>query len=838
MMKRVSAFTAILILSAAVAPAALSDLVVTEFMASNSDGFVDGTGANPDWVEIHNPTGAAVSLAGAYLTDNETNLTKWPFPASGSIPAGGYMIVCASGLAVGATPFIDGLGYIHTSFKLDAGGEDILLVDTNGTTIISGFANYPAQGANISYGLGSNAVNGYFAVPTPGAANGVAGSGFVADTQFNIKRGFYDAPFDVTISTTTPGATIRYTLDCSSPTESNGTIYTGPITISGTTTLRAFAYKADHFSTDIDTQTYIFVANVINQPATRPNALWPNPTAGSGSVQAIDYGMDTKVTTDPRYSALVDDALLSIPSVSIVTDLPNLFGASGIYSNPGIDGLEKPASIEWINPDNSEGFHVNAGIRIRGGVSESKTNPKHSFRVLCKSEYGDSKIEYPILGAGGRTIYDKIDFRTAQNFSWHFNTGGPVGATWLDDPFSHDTMNDMGNVATNGPFMHLYLNGLYWGLFQVEERPDSQFCISYFGGNDADFDVVKSDEVNGAMYANEGTIDFYNGFWTALDAGVSTNAAYFALQDQNADGTPNGSLPHYFDESNLIDYMLVVFYTGAQDMPLGPPSTSAQPRNLYGAADRVNGDGFKWLVHDNEWSMVRTSGVNINRVSFTISAGLASMTNFNPWWAHNRLKLNSEYVVRFGDRVHKHFFNGGALTAAACTTRYQERMAEINLAIIAESARWGDWLPGTSTNPRDRDDDWVPATSWVVNNFMNATPSTRSTIVLNQLIAAGLYPTVTAPTLSPFGGEVVSGSGPTMTAPAGTIYYTTDGSDPRLIGGAISPSAASGASGVNAALTSSATVKARARNGSTWSALATADYTVPPPSQVWEWSSF
>jgi len=833
-MKHLSAsIAACLLIATGTTNAALSDLIITEFMASNSNGLVDGTGANPDWIEIHNPTGASISLSGAYLTDNENNLTKWSFPPTASVPAGGYLVVCASGLS-----FIDGLGYTHTSFKLDADGEDVLLVDTNGTTIISGFLNYPSQGSNVSYGLGSNLVTGYFATPTPGAANGPAGNGFVADTQFNIKRGFYETPFQVTISTPTPGATIRYTLDCSSPTETNGTIYTGPITVSGTTTLRAFAYKTDYFPTDIDTQTYIFISQVINQPATRPNSSWPVPTTGSSTVQAMDYAMDTKVTTDPRYADLMDDALLSIPSVSIVTDLTNLFGATGVYSNPTTDGLEKPASIEWINPDNSEGFHVNAGIRIRGGVSESKTNPKHSFRVLCKPEYGDSKIEYPLLGPGGRTIYDKIDFRTAQNFSWHFNTGGPAGATWLDDPFSHDTMNDMGNVAANGPFHHLYVNGLYWGLFQVEERMDAQFCTSYFGGEEDDFDVMKSDEVNGLMYANEGTDTFYDNFWTAVNAGVSTNSAYFALQDRNSDGTANGTLPHYLDAANLIDYMLVVFYTGAQDMPLGPPSTNSQPRNLYASADRVNGDGFKWLVHDNEWSMVRNSGVNINRVAYSIGAGLASQNFFNPWWLHNRLKTNSEYVVQFGDRVHKHFFNGGALTAAACTARYQERMAEINLAIIAESARWGDYLPGTSSNPRDRDDDWIPATNWILNSFMNATPSTRSTIVLNQLFAGGLYPTVTAPTLSPFGGEVVSGSGPTITAPSGTIYYTTNGTDPRLIGGAIAPGALTGASGLNTALTANATVNARVFDGSTWSALASASYTVPPPSHVGEWTAY
>lgn len=815
------------------AGADVNSLIVNEFMASNSNGLVDGTGGNPDWIELYNPTASPVSLAGAYCTDNEHNLTKWPFPAAATVPANGYLVICASGLATGATPYIDSLGYIHTSFKLDADSEDCLLVAPGGTTVISGYYNYPAQQSNISYGIGSNAMTGYFATATPGAANGPTAAGVVQDTQFDLKRGFYYTPFQVNITATTPDATIRYTLDGSTPTETNGTIYTGPITISGTTTLRAIAYKAGWFPTDVDTQTYIFPDQVVLQPATRPTTAWPVPTVGSGTVQAIDYEMDPDVVNDPRYAGTVDDALLAIPTVSIVTDLPNLFGASGIYSNPTTDGLEKPASIEWINPDGSEGFHVNAGIRIRGGVSESKTNPKHSWRVLCKTEYGDSKINYPIPGLN-RTKFDKIDFRTAQNFSWHFSS--PANATWLDDPFSHDTMRDMGHVTTNGPFIHVYLNGLYWGLYQVEERPDAQFCTSYMGGAEGDYDVMKSDENTGVMYANEGTDALYDNFWTAINAGTTTNAQYYALMGRNADGTANASLPVYLDEANLIDYMLIVFYTGAQDMPLGPPGSNSQPRNLYAAANRVNQTGFKWLPHDNEWSLVRSSGVNINRVSYTISAGLAAQNYFNPWWAHNRLKLNSEYVVHFGDRVHKHFFNGGALTAAASVARYQARMAEIDQAIIAESARWGDYI--STTNPRDRNDDWLPAVNWIVNNYLNASPNTRSTIVLNQLIAAGLYPSLAAPSMAPFGGTISAGSGPVLTAPAGTIYYTTDGTDPRAIGGAIAAGALSGASGLNAALSTSGTVKARALNGSTWSALVEATFTVPPPTSVGEWSAY
>jgi hypothetical protein len=810
--------------------AGVTSLVITEFMASNSSVLADGDGEYSDWIELYNPTTASVALAGCYLTDDATKLTKWVFPASAGItvPAQGYCIVFASGKGSAGAPYVDSKGCIHTSFKLSADGESVVLVATDGTTIISSYIDYQAQQNDVAYGLGSNSVIGYLKSATPGAANSLASAGgVVADTNFSVKRGFYTSAFSVTITCDTSDATIRYTLDGSTPTSVTGTTYTAPIPVSATTTLRAMAYKSGWFSTDVDTQTYIFLAQTIAQPATRPTTAWPTPTtSSSGSSQKIDYEMDPDVTGDSRYSALMDDALLAVPTISLVTDLANLFNTStGIYMNPESEGdtWERPACIELINPDGSDGFHANCGIRIRGGVSAAKSNPKHSFRVIMKSDYGDSKIEYPLLGADGPTEFDKIDFRTAQNFSW--NLSSPQYATWLDDPFSHDTMRDMGHPSTEGFFFHLYLNGVYWGLYQIEERPCADFCAAHLGGNDDDYDVVKSDEDTGQMYATDGTIDQYNAYWTLVNSGVSTAAAYFKLQGKNADGTTtNTSYSRYLDADNLADYMLLVFYTGGYDMPLGPPGQNSKPRNLYAIFDRVAPGGFKYLPHDNEWSLMQQYGVSLNRVSATVGSSLGTQVNFNPWWLHSKLKSNAEYALHFADRVHRHCFNGGALTASACVARYQARIDEINLAIIAESARWGDYL--SSSDPRTRDDDWLPAVTWVRDSFLNASPSTRTAILLTQLKSAGLYPAVAAPEFSQQGGIVDAGFAVTVTAAAGTIYYTRDGSDPRQVGGAVGTTAASGSSGLSLAISATTTLKARAYSGGVWSALSEVAFTV------------
>lgn len=813
------------------AAAGASSLLITEFMAANDSILADGNGDYSDWIEIYNPTGAAVSVSGLYLTDDQSNLTKWQFPTSKtiSVPALGYLVVMASGNADGTTAYIDSKGYVHTSFKLSASGEDMLLVAADGTTVISSYLSYPEQGSDVAYGKGSNGIIGYLRTPTPGAANGTATTnGWVADTKWSVRRGFYSSPFTVAITCSTEGATIKYTTDCSSPGETNGTVYSGPITVSGTTIIRAMAYKSGWISTDIDSQTYIFISNVIAQPATKPTSSWPDPTSSSGggpgggstSKQVMDYGMDTKVTNSSTYSGLMDDALLALPTISIVTDLTNLFNTStGIYANPTSD-LECPASIEMFKPDGTDCFHVNTGLKIRGATTSTKSNPKHSFRIIMRSDYGDDKIEYPMFGADGADKFDKMDFRTAQNFSWHLTS--PAYATWLDDPFSRDTMRDMGHPYTRGFFFHLYLDGLYWGLYQTEERPEAYFAQSYLGGASEDYDAIKADSDTGVMYATDGTMTNYNNYWTQVNAGVTTAAAYFKLQGLSADGvTTNTSYTRYLDVDNLIDYMLIVFFTGAEDMPLGPPNSNSKPRNLNIVGSNVQLDGFKYLPHDNEWSLMQQSpGVSINRVTASLGSTLGQQTYFNPWWLHSKLKSNAEYVLHFADRVHKHFFNGGALTASACQARYQTRIDEIDTAIIAESARWGDYLSASSA--RTRNTDWLPAVTWVRDTYL----AQRTAIVLGQLQSAGLYPTVAAPEFSRNGGQISSGFSLTITAAAGTIYYTTDGSDPRLVGGSVSSAAASGSSGLALTLTASKKIKARALSGSVWSALTEADFTV------------
>ncbi len=280
--------------------------------------------------------------------------------------------------------------------------------------------------------------NMYFATPTPGALNNSGFIAFVGDTKFTPDRGFHDSPFSLSITSATANATIIYTTNGSVPSLTNGAVYSTPLPISRTTVIRAAAFKDGFEPSDVDTETYIFVSDVVHQS---PNGETPSGWPASWGANVVDYGMDPDVVNNPAYSAELTNDLKSIPSYCITTDFKNLFDSTtGIYANPGNDGIawERPAAIELIYPDGTKGFHINAGIRIRGGYSRNTGNPKHAFRFFFRQEYGTAKLQSPAFASqGGADTFDGFDLRTFENYSWSFE--GDYRFIALRDQFSRDT---------------------------------------------------------------------------------------------------------------------------------------------------------------------------------------------------------------------------------------------------------------------------------------------------------------------------------------------------------------------------------------------------------------
>ena len=226
----------------------LTTPVISEFLASNGSqmplgegDLLDADGYSSDWIELYNPTPAPFDLGGWYLTDDADKLNKWRFPSLTVLVSNGYLVVFASGKNRTT-------GELHTNFKLAAEGGYLALVMSDGKTVVYDYGEgYPPQLRDVSYGLPQNGpictAPQYFATPTPGRANTAPPIEVVAVPRFSREHGLCDNPFTLTLSCDTPGATIRYTTDGQSPTETSGTVYSTPITIATTTCVRAARFQ-------------------------------------------------------------------------------------------------------------------------------------------------------------------------------------------------------------------------------------------------------------------------------------------------------------------------------------------------------------------------------------------------------------------------------------------------------------------------------------------------------------------------------------------------------------------------------------------------------------------
>jgi len=154
-----------------------------------------------------------------------------------------------------------------------------------------------------------------------------------------------------------------------------------------------------------------------------------------------------------------------------------------------------------------------------------------------------------------------------------------------------------------------------------------------------------------------------------------------------------------------------------------------------------------------------------------------------------------------------------------------KRIQQVNPAIVPESARWGDSIPARTNNPFSQI-DFLTELNWMTNTYLPK----RSAVVLTQYVMQVLYPGsfgVATPTFNQQGGYVPPSFNLVITASTGTIYYTTNGSDPRTYGtDAVSTNAIAYASPVP--INSTKQIKARAFNGTAWSPLNEATFTAAP----------
>ena len=589
--------------------------------------------------------------------------------------------------------------------------------------------------------------------PTPSkTARALGAEAAVAAVKFSVKRGFYEAPFQLELSCATPGATIYYTTNSSSPGGTNGCTYLEPLTIGGTTPVRAMATKAGFEPSAVETLTYLFLEDVVRQ------RMMDSQVAGQNGTDL--YG--------GKYTRTIKDDLRSLPTLSLVST--GLFGKTGIYSNPNEHGeeWERAVSVELIYPQGEKGFQIDAGVRIHGSLSRTMggAGGKLPLALFFRERYGQGKLHYPLFGDAAADRFDCLVLRAPCNDGY---TWAGAKALFIRDAFALATAQEMGLVASHATFVHLYLNGIYWGLYSPVERPDAAFLATYRGGEKEEWDCLNGIMgITNPVEVKAGDLGAWNRLLALAKSGLAAPADYQWIQGNHPDGTPDPAGEDLLDVDNLIDYMILNFYLSNGDWP---------DNNWYAGRKRVGGEGFQFYPWDSEYTVgiVTPTNYDNTQVSFGVAAPFASC------------RKNAEFQLRFADHVYRHFFNHGALFVNPANPhydptraednrpagRFDELCARVSPAVVAESARWG---ARNRTPPATRDEDWQRERTNELAHFFPF----RSGIVLGQLRDGGLYPLTEPPGFSRHGGNVPPGFALTMTAPAGRIYYTTDGSDPRL----------------------------------------------------------
>jgi hypothetical protein len=311
--------------------------------------------------------------------------------------------------------------------------------------------------------------------------------------------------------------------------------------------------------------------------------------------------------------------------------------------------------------------------------------------------------------------------------------------------------------------------------------------------------------------------------WRTMD-GLATQIRSAATQEEktdllmliqglNPDGSDNPELEDFLDLENMIDYLIVNYYGHNSDWP---------QKNYYvGRENSPDSTGFKFFMWDAEWSLLLRSAVNGNNISD--NAGVAG--------PFQKLRTSDEFRMLFADRVHKHLFNGGVFYVDPQNpawdpahpernrpaAMYTEYVNDIHDALIAESARWGDQHRNV---PYTRDVEWQRE----FDRLMTSWFPQRTANLLRIFKTGRLYPNVDAVTFSQRGGTIGSDVPITLSALAGTIYYTLDGGDPRMRGGAVDPRAVAYNSPIR--LSANASIRARVLSNGEWSAIDEASFVV------------
>jgi len=754
--------------------------VISEFMAENDSTLADEDGDYSDWIEVLNPTATSIDLAGYYLTDDQSDPTRWPFPSVILAP-GAQRLIFASG-----KNRVNPAAPLHANFQLDKAGEYLALVGP-GPTVLQAFAPFPRQSAGVSYGVlgGDPTIQRYLGSPTPGAPNDDAPPPPGA-VRFSQASGAFVTPFQVTLSNDPPEGEIRFTLDGSVPGRTNGLYYTGPIAVNSTTRIRAAAVGSGRTGV-VTSETYLKLANdLANYTSTLPILVIDN--FGAGIIPNKGWSGDgSGVKQLPRQSA-VWATFERQGGSSALTNQPQMFSNISIRSRGAFSSTwrQKPYSVEAAGGDESEldvsplGLPAHSEWVLYFPDPDDNKDPTlffNTFAYALSAQTGHYAVRFRWVEAfvnedGGelrladrRGVYalmEKVS-RGRNRLDFQRLSADCTNGSWLLNLNRMDPEPETGWPAPNGATQPWFFHTA--GPNRIAESPPN----GQVRGDD------EPQQANG--YLN---FENPNGYTISTNQRVAIEAWFKQFEDVLWNNAlwrdPLNGYRKYLDPVDFADYFVL--------------------HNLTRNGDGLLISMFPWKGDDGKLRM--GPAWDFNWSAYYISGGPTGTLLHRPdrlWY--RRLFADPDFAQLYIDRWWDH--RRGAMSNAGMDAIIDAQVSDIgtNKAVLNGLPNSSSWLARVTqmkTWLKDR-------ANWIDGNY------------------------VRPPIFNQDGGDVPDGFQVSIYGTNGVIYYTTDGLDPRAPGGALAPSAQTFQ--LPFVLAAQTLVQSRIRVGTNWSAITRALFHPP-----------
>ncbi len=592
------------------------------------------------------------------------DLTLIPFLTIGKISSRPAFSV-RPGLPLFAPP-------LDANFKIKA-GETLVFSDPAGVLLDS--LTVPALPASVSWGRFPDGRDAWrmMSSATPGTANHPPFvTGVTPAPRFDPPAGFYSGECVVSVSPAVPGDSVRVTTDGSVPSEDSppaGRL----LTMKKTGVLRGRSFRPGLLPSTITTQTFL-----VGERKT-------------------------------------------LPVVSLTVDPPDLWDwESGIYilgpgaspDNPNFGAnfwqdWERPAHVEFFETDGSPAFSLDTGIRIYGGWS--RAFDQKSLAVYFRDVYDERRIDH--------RLFPDMDIRRFETFLLR-NSGNDWQYTMFRDGLMQTLVRSRTAIdALAFRPASVFLNGEYWGIMNIREKPDAHYLASHHGVDPDGIDLLAL-EGDAGIGVIEGQADAYHDMTTAL-AGMdmSSNEAYVFIHDR-------------IDLDNYMDYMCAEIYFDNTDWP---------GNNIKFWKSRTPGARWRWILYDTDFGfgLYDSDGVHHNTLAFALDpAGPAWPNPPVSTFLFRRLVENPVFRNRFINRAADH------LNSTFEKRRVRNVIDSLSALIAPEipfhRIRWPGSAPGWN-NQVDRLRDFADRRIPVLRSHLMSQFSLSGTaqITLNVSDAAG-----------------------------------------------------------------------------------------------------